>query len=558
MNRPEHRVQRSARDHTSWPLRKAELVVVAALGVVFTSVWAVALGKGVSWDQKNYHYYNVYAWLSGRVDDHIAPAMLQSWLNPLAYVPQYWLVNHAPPVVAGAVFGAVAGLNFVLIYSLARLVLRGCSPRLVIGIAFACAVVGFSDPLFLGLLGATDVDNMVSIPVLGSLCAVWWAGRPEATPSGRNRAHAVAGILLGVAAGLKWTNFVYAFGMSATLVILWSVLQLNLRRYLWFAAGGVAGFLVTGGYWSWFLWSQYRNPFFPYWNRQLRSPWADPSSSYRDIRFLPKSTEDALTYPFQWFVGLHPSSEGPFRDARFAFLSVLIFLVVVIVIGQWLARRWAPSAQSEQGTRLAASNDLWFLLIFSLTSYGAWMYVFAIQRYLTPLGLISGLLLLLTLDRLFSDRVSKLSAFFCLALFCVLWTRMESQDWRVPYGDSWFGVELPAETQAPDTLVIMLGEGPMGYVVPYLPESNRVIRLNPFTVSEPETKLTERLHEQVSEHSGPIRSLAMASLTEADLSYLTRFGLTLEGDCRQFRSAVDPFTTCRVRRLSAPSSQLPP
>lgn len=558
MNPPEHREKRSALDHAGWLPQRTELLLAAALGVVFTAVWAVALGKGVSWDQKNYHYYAAYAWLAGRMDFHVAPAGSHSWLNPLAYVPHYWLVNHAPPVIAGAIFGAVAGLNFVLIYSLARLVLQRCAPRMAMGIAFVCGVVGFSDPLFLGLIGATDVDNLVSLPVLGSLCAVCWAGRAEATLPQQNRAYAVAGILLGIAAGLKWTNFVYAFGMSATLVILWSVLQLNLRRFLSFAGGGVAGFLATGGYWSWLLWSEYGNPFFPYWNRYFRSPWADPSS-YRDIRFLPQSAANAITYPFQWFIGLHPSSEEPFRDARFVLLAVLIPLVVVALFAQRMARRWVPSEESAEKARLAAGKDLWFLLTFSVASYLAWLKMFSIQRYLLPLGFIAGLLLLLTLDWLLRDRVSKLAAFFFLALFCVLWMRMESQAWRVPFGSSWFEVELPAEAVEPGALFVLLGDGPMGYVVPFLHESARVIRLTSFTIPELETKLTQRARERISEHSGPIRSLAMVPLTERDHSYLNRFGLALdEGNCKQFRSAVDQFTTCRVMRLPASGSQVPP
>ena len=558
MNSSDPRENPSALDRAGWLPGRTEIIFVAALGIVFTAVWAVALGKGVSWDQKNYHFYNVYAWLAGRMDVHVAPAGMHSWLNPLVYVPHYWLVSHAPPVVAGAIFGAVAGLNFVLIYGLVRLILRGCAPGLAMGIAFTCAAVGFSDPLFLGIIGATDVDNIVSLPVLGSLCAVCWAVQPGTTLPGQNRAYAFSGILLGVAAGLKWTSFVYALGMSLTLVILWSVLRLDLRRFLWFAAGGVAGFLVTGGYWSWLLWSAYRNPFFPYWNRYFRSPWAEPAT-FRDIRFLPQSTEDALTYPFQWFVGLHPSSEGPFRDALFAFLSVLIPLVVVTLLGQWIARRWVRSEESTAPTRLAAGKHLWFLLTFSVASYLAWIKVFSIQRYLLPLGLIAGLLLLLTLDWLIPNRVSKLAAFFFLALFCMVWMRMEAQDWRVPYGSSWFGVELPAEAEAPGTLFIMIGEGPMGYVVPHLPESARVIRLTPFTIPKSETKLAQRVRERISEHSGPIRSLAMAPPTEADLSYVNRFGLALdEGDCKQFRSAVDQFTTCRVMRLQASGSPVPP
>lgn len=558
MNSPEHREKRLALDRAGCLPGRTEIFLAAALGIVFTTVWAVALGKGVSWDQENYHFYNVYAWISGRMDYHVAPAGLHSWLNPLAYVPQYWLVNHAPPFIAGAIFGAWAGLNFALIYSLGRLVLRRCAPWLAMGIAFTCGMVGFSDPLFLGLIGATDVDNVMSLPVLGSLCAVCWAGRPGTALPEQNRAYALSGILLGFASGLKWTCFVYALGMSLTLIILWSVLRLNLRRFLGFAVGGVVGFLATGGYWSWLLWSEYGNPFFPYWNRYFRSPWAEPST-FRDIRFLPQSVEAAITYPFQWFIGLHPSSEGPFRDARFALLSVLIPLVVVILIGQWIARRWVRCEENAEMTRLAAGKHLWFLLTFSVASYLAWIKVFSIQRYLTPLGLIAGLLLLLTLDWLIPNRVSKLAAFFFLALFCVLWMRLEPEEWRVPYGSSWFGVELPAEAETPDTLFIMIGGGPMGYIVPYLPESTRVIRLTSSTMPELETKLVQRARELISQHSGPMRSLAMVPLTEADFSYLNRFGLARdEGDCRQFRSAVDQFTTCRVMRPNASDSPAQP
>jgi hypothetical protein len=274
---------------------------------------------------------------------------------------------------------------------------------------------------------------------------------------------------------------------------------------------------------------------------------------------MPKSAADAITYPFQWFIGLHPSSEEPFRDGRFAVLAVLIPLMLVALFAQRMARRWVPSEEGGETARLAAGRDFWFLLTFSVTSYLAWMKMFSIQRYLLPLGFLAGLLLLLTLDWLLRDRVSKLATFCFLALFCVLWARMESQAWRVPYGSSWFGVELPAEATAPDTLFIMLGDGPMGYVVPYLPESTRVIRLISSTIPDLETKLVERARDLISQHSGPIRSLSMVPLAEADFSYLNRFGLALdEGDCTQFRSAVDQFTTCRVMRLQESGSPVPP
>ena len=53
---------------------KAEILLAAALGMAYTVLWAMDAGKGVTWDEKNYHYYNVYAWLSNRMDYHLAPA----------------------------------------------------------------------------------------------------------------------------------------------------------------------------------------------------------------------------------------------------------------------------------------------------------------------------------------------------------------------------------------------------------------------------------------------------------------------------------------------------
>jgi hypothetical protein len=533
-----------------------EILLVAVLGMLFTAIWSIGQGKGISWDQQNYHHYNVYAWLNGRMDHDVAPGGQQSWFNPLPYVPQYWLVNHVPPAVAGAIFGAWVGLNFALVYALARLVLVQCGALLAVGMALACLAVGFSDPPFLALIGTTDADQLVSLPVLGSLCLVCWAVSPGRTEKQQNRAYAWAGILLGAAAGLKWTCFVYALGMTLTLVVLWRLLRMNLRRFTWFAAGGVLGYLPMGGYWNWVLWTHFDNPFFPYWNRYFRSAWAG-ISNYRDMRFPPQSVEAAITYPFQWFVGLHPSSESPFRDARFALLSVLIPICVAVLIGHLAARRWAHRGENVEQNQLASREHQWLLLTFGLLSYVAWIKVFAIQRYLTPLTLISGLLLLLALDWLIPNKVSKLAAFSFLALFSVLWTQVEPDSWRVPYGSSWFGVELPPDVEQSDTLFIMLGDGPMSYVVPYLPDSTRTVRLYPpMILLDGETELVRRATQIIAHHSGPMRSLAMAPLKDVDFAYLKRFGLALhEQECAQFRTATDQFNTCPVTRAVVPTPQ---
>ncbi|HWP86135.1 MAG TPA: hypothetical protein VNN17_13150 [Terriglobia bacterium] len=531
-----------------------EILVAALAGILFTTVWAILIGKDVGWDQKNYHYYGVYAWLHDRVAYHIQPAGQQTWLNPLVYLPHYWLINHAPPVVAGGIFGSWVGLNFALVYLLSRMVLPADGGRWRQPLAALCGAVGCSDPFFLQFIGSTDVDNLLSVPVLGSLCLLCWACSSRRTETVRDRAYAVAGLLLGAASGLKWVFFVYSAGMGMTLLALWRLLAMSGRRFLYFTLGGVGGFLLTGGFWSWSLWTAYGNPFFPYWNRYFRSPWAEPNN-FRDMRFPPQSAAEAIQFPFRWFAGLAPSSEDPFRDARYAVLCVLLAVVAAALLGQWVVGRW-QRGESGHAKFPAPASHWWLLLTFSLFSYLLWIKLFAIQRYLVPVGLLAGLLLWLLLDWLLASRAAKVAAFVFLAGFCILWTRIDVAGWRLEYGADWYGVELAPEMRAPETLFLLVGNEPMAYLVPFLPESARAVRLSGM-MPETETELVRQARVILSQHRGPVRSLAAAPLADDVYAPLARFGLLVDRQaCVQFRSAADQFTSCPVVPAAA-SAKLP-
>ena len=43
------------------------VAICALAGFAACGWWAVHVGKGVGWDQMNYHHYNVWAWLNGRM-----------------------------------------------------------------------------------------------------------------------------------------------------------------------------------------------------------------------------------------------------------------------------------------------------------------------------------------------------------------------------------------------------------------------------------------------------------------------------------------------------------
>jgi len=95
-------------------------VVVLGLSVAATATYAICAGQDTNWDQRNYHLYGVYAWLTGRTFADVAPAQLQTWHNPLVSLPQYLSIRHLPPVFAGLALGALAGVNGPLLWALTR------------------------------------------------------------------------------------------------------------------------------------------------------------------------------------------------------------------------------------------------------------------------------------------------------------------------------------------------------------------------------------------------------------------------------------------------------
>src|SRR4051812_28066674 len=111
----------------AWFLRRT--AVLARPGASRLAMWlvpvlfgllSVFLGQDDNWDLKNYHWYNPYALLHGRLDLDMAPGQWQSYFNPLIDVPYYVLSTSLPGPLVGFLMGALHGLNFLLLVAIAR------------------------------------------------------------------------------------------------------------------------------------------------------------------------------------------------------------------------------------------------------------------------------------------------------------------------------------------------------------------------------------------------------------------------------------------------------
>lgn len=217
---------------------------IALLAIVFTTVYALLSGVDANWDLRNYHYWAVYAMLNGTTFLDIAPAQIQSWTNPIVLVPAYIMIKSWSPMFATAGLGALAGLNAVLILFLSLAITRSGSLQWRLWISLSAVICALSGPIFLSQVGTTFSDVFCSIFVLAGVLALYAAG---------NNRFFLSGLCLGAAVGLKLTCAAYALAMGLTLLLGWRLWQLSPWRYTTFVLGGILGAVITGGYWTWYL-----------------------------------------------------------------------------------------------------------------------------------------------------------------------------------------------------------------------------------------------------------------------------------------------------------------
>src|SRR5438874_1571596 len=97
--------------------------VLTGVASVACALLALALGQDANYDQQNYHFYIPYALLNDRILFDIFPALIApTFNNPIPYLPFYWLAWNAPPMLTGALLGALYGLAYAPLYLLARTV----------------------------------------------------------------------------------------------------------------------------------------------------------------------------------------------------------------------------------------------------------------------------------------------------------------------------------------------------------------------------------------------------------------------------------------------------
>jgi hypothetical protein len=482
------------------------------------SVWA---GRDANWDLLNYHYYGVFAWLNGRLETDLAVGQLQTLFNPLLYLPLFLGMEYLDPRVYAALLGAVQGLNLILVWRIARAAWPGGaalerSGPLLVALAAGCGAG------FLTQLGTSFGDTLVSLPLLGALRLV--LATSQATPRPIQRLF-VAGVLGGIAFGLKPVVAIYAIALAAALASLPTTWTMRARRLAMLAAGGVVGVAATGGWWYWRVWKLTGNPLFPYYNDIFESPW------YWDERlvfgfFLPKTPLEAVFYPWLWLLNPTRVSEIPFLSLA---IPGLMTLLAVLGIARLVGLR--PQGQSAHAPLTRA------LFVFWVIGYVLWLTQSSVYRFAVVIEMLAPLLVVSLLARWTPSDLLRNR--MVIALIVLMVVTRPANFGRFEYADKF--MDIAKVKVPPGTMVAVAGWAPISYMVPAFPADTRFVRIqsnvNGFT--DRPNGLDDEAQRRIQHHQGPLRLLLVEAEWDIAEPLLTHYRYRVDrAECESIDSTL--------------------
>lgn len=525
--------------------------------VLVAGVFAGGLGRqDFNWDLRNYHLYNAWAFWTNRIGRDLAPAMLQSYFNPLLDLPHYWLavvLNWNARWVA-LVTGMFHGMAVVALLFIARATLA--HDRRLSFLALVVTATGCLAGSWLMEFGTTMGDSSVAVLVL---TAVAWmlSARAEASQRPADWPTIGAGLLVGAACGLKLTAAPFALGLLAITIVQHrnrGTVRPALARIATLLAATACGFAITGGWWHLRMWSDFGNPLFPQFNRWFASPLATTIQFGDQTPWHPQSIFEALAFPF--VVVNNPTRISELRATPLLWPAV--YLLALVALSLAVRKRWAlPSEDATVRERQRA------VLAFVVTSYVAWMVVFSIYRYSIAFEMLLPLVgWLLVAGMPISANVQRILRIGLIAL-AVVSALVVSISGRVDFARKSYYIEPPELADPARTTIVLVGGDPLAWLLTGFPKDIAAIGL---ATNFPESDAyIDRARQIIATRQGPVLALIAAdsdSATETTSSAhvrdantkIRRYGGEIsENSCRAYGARAGRHRTkyqlCAVRFL---------
>jgi len=490
------------------------LLLLACVCIACCVSWSWYAGKDLNWDSLNYHVYVAYQWVNDRLSQDFLAASIQSYLNPIAYLPFFYMVQADwPSIWIGASLAAIHSVNLIVIAWLSSILLPADVRYRPLWVIFSVLIAGLN-PIFTSQIGSTFIDISTSSFVLVAFAFAVRGIRVEAQQLVEAKSgtfivfshFVVSGIFIGLAVGMKLTNAIYAAALVPVFVLMrqrWG----GIGGLFGYAVGAAGGYVIVNGWWAWRLYQEFGNPFFPYFNTLFLSP-DFPAFSIRNYRFIPESIADALIFPIDILRPIeNVYTEIPAPDARFVVFFFLFLLAVGV--GKVKARMIGLFGNSRDVPVSDGQLRLLAVLLIWLVCYMLWLYTSGNGRYFMP-----GLLMLGPLVVCLSLHVFRVRRFAIYFLGVLVWVQViqvkdaSAYRWSsVPWGERWFDVDVPVELVDEPYFYLIPATQTSMFIAPYL-NKNSVFSNIAGQISIPSNGPgAERIKNRIKNFSGRIRGL---------------------------------------------------
>lgn len=497
-------------------MRRTSPWLVFGLPAIVCAAWALRAGKDVNWDLLNYHYYLPFQLLAGRIEQDFFAASAQSYLNPVGYLPFYLMVASGwHSVVVSIVLAAAHSLSIGLLYLIARRLFAHLPPGEQTEFSVLATALGAASGVYWMTVGGSFLDPLLVPPMLAGLLLLL---REE---PGAGRRAALAGVLFGTAAALKYSNAVYALAAFP--------LAIAMRGGFAFLIGAGAAVAVLAGPWLVLMLREFGNPVFPLFNGWFRSPHALEFNMINE-RFALRDPAALLAFPFRMAaLGPRIYAENFAPDLRFAALVLTLPGVAVLA-----ARRSARAAAALRGPG-------WRVLAFFGCALALWLASSANARYGLIVLLLAGVCLARFVQLLLPARAGRVTLALLLVVQVGIGIVASPPRWFISaeWSGRWLPYEVPERATREPALYLTVEILPMAVVAPFLHPASSLVNVrgqHSLPTDSP------RLKELLERHRGHVRTLgrfleladgrpAEAQVRAYD-ARLLRFGLRVDtADC---------------------------
>jgi len=473
-----------------WALRWALVWVFGwSLFCVFTPI-------ELGFDVLHYHIQDGWSALNGRLTRDLAPSGMHSYFNPLTHMVTELMIRTLPAAGVTFLLGAVQASILILIYLICRRVLTSIGHESRVS-ALLLALAGFFNYSMMTVTASIRIDHWIAAPFLAGLLILM----PEDGRAVTWRRAGLAAFLVGIAAGMKLTAIVQAAGIAAAILIMVPGVRARIEAVIAAGLAGLAGILLTGGWWMWRLWTVVGNPVFPMGNGLFKSPYGLPEN-FRDLRTVPDSIWDVLFFPVN--AAFRPYNE--YGKTWMQDLPIGMLYIGIVLMGYVLYRAWKAAPMS-----LARPPSRVLVMLFGamIATLAVWFPMFMVGRYAVAVWMIAPVLFGAILILVWPAIERGLRAFLCfgsILIICVIGANVTPLR-RLPVKNMWspyIQVDVPASIDFENAEVIFTGPYPSSFLAPYLPASATFT----FNQTQPwadggEHELKRMVRERISASDGP-------------------------------------------------------